>query len=75
VQKLNPAYNLLEWAVKEEEWQTVADPEILWDAMKVRSEKKVEFKYIRPMALRLMLMTLGYSDSLDGPGLRMERDG
>jgi len=76
VQKQNPGYNLLAWAVKEEQWPTITDPEVLWEAMSNRSEKRVNFKYVRPLALRLMLMTLGYGDTLDGPGLRMElRDG
>ena len=73
--KVTPAFRLLAQAVEEEGWHEVNDPNVLWEAMKVRSEKKVEFKYVSPMTLRFMLMGLGYVDPGDSTGFRMVRCG
>ena len=63
VRKVQPAYDLLAQAVGEEQWEEIDGFEMLHKAMYDRSKKKVWFRYVTPLALRWMMLDLGYDDT------------
>jgi len=73
VQRISPAYGLLEEAVKAEQWPEVSDLSVVYKAMSARSRAQADFKYISPLAMKWMLTSFGYVDMCDGPKLHMKR--
>lgn len=73
VTDVKPPFSLLQAAVMEKAWTKVEGTGMLYEAMRVRSKKDTNFKYVTPMSLRLMMIALGYVDVCDGPDLHMTR--
>lgn len=73
VQRISPAFGLLKQSVEEEKWERIEELDVVYKAMQNRSRADMDFKWVSPLAIRWMLMALGYKDLCDAPTPRMVR--